>query len=895
MIKRISLRFLLILFTLTALSACGETSEAETETIPDVLIEDVQSILAENGFPTVRNGKYFYSGGAVYHGGMQTRVCRTERGVYTAFAKSFLEGDYVQPFYVAKLDHENNVSLLYYGEFPADDNEVCINLAQDTNGDIWVTTTSIDYDLSAPYLAAYKFDHETDAVTKYERTDAVFSSNQGPSYTTPFFDFENRKIYSFHYAIQENGGYLLEWFTFDMETGVWSPDSVYTVMNIGRHNYSYHFPDGNGGMYYFALRGMFITDPLVEALKIHGDHRIVTDQLTLFHIPDLTSSDNITYTIIQEPYSERGDEGIWSVAQHNTGGDAFMDANGYLHLNYLYYKFATTDAHPDLDPDVQYRHAIFDGMECIFNEELTFQDPDNLNYKPCLMQSTDGTLYMIVAKQHTKPISLEIYRAGDALGKTWSLVKEYTLQDGLHTSGFSISCVRDGSIQDDIVTCFMYGYYQDEKMPYIFDLSLTDYSITEPVGIFEGFALRFDDWFNNRTYNSGHQTKIVRTETGTYAAFVYNFNGYLAEEYFHIVKIGDDGNSDLLYSGSYSSMQDKYLTMQRLPDGRISVTPPTGNILYTVDPTTDKVEEHEIGPYVKGYAKLQQADFVVHPETGSVHLNYIYSPFVSSVTALPLDPDTTAFPDDTYQKYYTNRKTDGTFGKAYTLSDGKGGTYIVATQKTACADLADRLTYMGHTKEIEDTITLFHIPSSSDEKTMHFADVVLPYEAEGDKGIWSVINVADNGDVFLDSAGKLHILYTYYLFDYDDADRRENPALINETFKQYHAVYEGTNLVSLTEVEAEGLTYQSFLRMTETADGALYLLACTPRDSGTRLEVYREDGIGWVLQEAKELGTFTAESFSVTAPRGGSVRDNTVGCLLYAMDNDVYYTTVSFE
>ena len=93
----------------------------------------------------------------------------------------------------------------------------------------------------------------------------------------------------------------------------------------------------------------------------------------------------------------------------------------------------------------------------------------------------------------------------------------------------------------------MYGYYQNEKMPYIFDLSLKDYSITVLVGLFEGFSLRFDDWFNNRTYNSGHQNKIVRTEEGTYAAFVYNFNGDLAAEYFHIIKIEDDGSLNTAY------------------------------------------------------------------------------------------------------------------------------------------------------------------------------------------------------------------------------------------------------------------------------------------------------------------------------------------------------------
>ena len=72
----------------------GDTTTAvsDTPTEPEfadanhkITISDVESILVENGLRT--NINKWNADGGVWHGGMQMRVCHTERGTYCAFKK----------------------------------------------------------------------------------------------------------------------------------------------------------------------------------------------------------------------------------------------------------------------------------------------------------------------------------------------------------------------------------------------------------------------------------------------------------------------------------------------------------------------------------------------------------------------------------------------------------------------------------------------------------------------------------------------------------------------------------------------------------------------------------------------------------------------------------------
>ena len=147
----------------------------------------------------------------------------------------------------------------------------------------------------------------------------------------------------------------------------------------------------------------------------------------------------------------------------------------------------------------------------------------------------------------------------------------------------------------------------------------------------------------------------------------------------------------------------------------------------------------------------------------------------------------------------------------------------------------------------------------------------------------------------MDADGKLHVFYTHYQMDLDDMDVRDNAERIANTTKHYHAVYNGLELVSVEELAIDGLTEKSAIRAVTTTDGTLYLLICNIGEEGAKIDVYFETENGWALTQTKTLGEFTAESFSISSPRGGSVQDNVIDCIIYAADNDVYYTSVIFE
>ena len=202
---------------------------------------------------------------------------------------------------------------------------------------------------------------------------------------------------------------------------------------------------------------------------------------------------------------------------------------------------------------------------------------------------------------------------------------------------------------------------------------------------------------------------------------------------------------------------------------------------------------------------------------------------------------------------------------------------------------------------------LFYIPDISEIGEIKCAEVCPPHESEGQDGIWSVAKVKD---VYLDSDGKLNILYAYYHFDFDDGDRKNNPELITSTLKHCIAVYDGVEQVSLTEL-ALGLSQNDSVRFAETADGTVYLVSCNlqrdtsrlgyddkymrygiyPEGGEAKISVYGETDDGFALVSEKVLGDFAAEGFFVS----NSAQGDCVDCLVYASDNDVYYVNIDFE
>ena len=320
----------------------------------------------------------------------------------------------------------------------------------------------------------------------------------------------------------------------------------------------------------------------------------------------------------------------------------------------------------------------------------------------------------------------------------------------------------------------------------------------------------------------------------------------------------------------------------------IYVSLPTGNTLYVIDPATDEVRLCETGSHTGIFDQIGQMEYICDKEGEPAYI--LTSNYNFSITGYGFDPENVTMLIKGLKMYKLDADVDGNYVKVYMLSDGKGGAYMVGTREIWKNDLDGKLVYENVAEGINDSLMLFYIPDLSDGKTINCTDISLPYEAEGGDGIWSVVNAAENGDVYLDADGNLHVFYTYYHYDHDYEDAAKNAELMADTLKHYHAVYKDGVLVSSEELGIDALTDKSYVRMVETADGSMYLMVCEIGGDSTKIDVYCEADGGWALAMSENLGDFTAESFSISPVCG-----DTVDCLVYAADNDVYYTSVSFK
>ncbi|MBR5453962.1 MAG: hypothetical protein IKV54_07775 [Clostridia bacterium] len=885
-----------------AVTTAPEDTPEESPAAHEITVSELDSMLVSNGNKTNVN-RWFSA--LSYHGGQQMRVCHTERGSYAAFAKDFGDADGVQKFYVVKVDGDGRASLLHYGEFPYDDAEITVNIGQDKSGDIIVTAAS---DSVHTVLV---FDQGNDKVTEYSM-NPDFKAENRLAYSQTMFDFENGMLYVFNVCgsgttVDTVGDAIIEWYSFDLEAKEWSEDSVMIrIGDVGRHAYFSPMPDGKGGAYIVGSRNEYAVIATDRFSLASEKGNYLWDRLAIFCIPDLSDGENVEYVTVQEEDGSRGLEGIWSGVSASNYGDVFVDASGYIHIAYQYRLVDYAGTNGDLDDQLQYRHAIYSGKECIYNEKITLSDEKYLYYKPMIRQSTDGQLHMIAAKIHGNSIDLEFYRAEDELGKEWKYEKTHTIE-GVSSPSLSLSAVRDGSTQDNVLSGFYYRTYYTEygipngyTTPHTFEISLDDYSVTEPIYLLEGFDIMLDWRHDKRVPSSFGQTQTVTMENGIYAAFVYNYDQKNGTEQFYITKTDGEGNTTVLLSDSYESEQDKYLTMTAGADGIIYVCPPTGRTLYTVDTSTDEVAFHQLTPIVTKNLIPRQTSVIIDPVSGEKYTVSVLFDGTANISKNIIDSEKMTVALKNAVRYTNDRELIGRYNDVTVLGDGKGGAYLVGARTVTRSDLEGMLEYNGHIDSLSDSVMLFYIPGLSEGSEVQCIDVHLPYTDEGVQGIWSSVDVKD---VYLDSNGKLNILYSDCHYDYDDADRRENPELISNTLKYYLAVYDGDKLVSKEELEISGLTEDSSVRIAETEDGTVYLVSANlqtsyylvslgiyPEGKDARIDVYCKAENGWVIAASRTFTGFAAEGFFIS----GSGND-VIDCLLYTSNEDVCHADITFS
>ncbi|MGN1073430.1 MAG: hypothetical protein ACI4QB_00435, partial [Eubacteriales bacterium] len=160
----------------------------------------------------------------------------------------------------------------------------------------------------------------------------------------------------------------------------------------------------------------------------------------------------------------------------NTGGtSALWDRYGFLHLLYRVRMYPASAIHGDTG-EIYLGHAVFRDGARLFDRRVGLTYPmqgERRVYDPSmpsgyctrLVQAPDGSLYLIALPTSGYAGStfdtLELWRADDALGKTWSKVAEKKLLtstdtmaiDGLAVTGTHTGC---GSTLPDGVVGVLY-------------------------------------------------------------------------------------------------------------------------------------------------------------------------------------------------------------------------------------------------------------------------------------------------------------------------------------------------------------------------------------------------------------------------------------------------------
>ena len=404
--------------------------------------------------------------------------------------------------------------------------------------------------------------------------------------------------------------------------------------------------------------------------------------------------------------------------------------------------------------------------------------------------------------------------------------------------------------------------------------------------------------------DSGNQ--IIRTADAAYSAFVYNYAHREETEYFCILKTPDGGETSLLWTGSFNSVQDRNLTMSLSDDGIIRVLPPTGNTAVFIDTATDEVTEHTYTIFYPTYEELkpQVNEVVTDSRTGEDYYLTVSRSRYFGMNVRKIDSEKQSVPAKGRILDF-DRDLAGGYTGIYTFGADGGRVFIVGTREISQEQTGGKLTYSGRTQSVKDSLMLFVIDDVAESETVRCIEIEAPYEDEGSGGIWSCVKT---DDAFLDADGKLNVIYTVWRCDFDDADRRENDGVVADSLRVFRAVFDGDSQISKEELRIDGADRETSLRMIRTSDGTEYIAACNlqnsypflrfgiyPEGGEAKVTVYCSTDYGWKPAAEKTLGKYAAEGFALSGPRSGSADSDTVNCIVFTSENDVRILSLAFS
>lgn len=282
------------------------------------------------------------------------------------------------------------------------------------------------------------------------------------------------------------------------------------------------------------------------------------------------------------------------------------------------------------------------------------------------------------------------------------------------------------------------------------------------------------------TMHGGHQTRVVHTNHGMYTVYIESMNNDTRECTFIVTKIVNNEVKILYRNNSpfdaaginifYDSKKDEVYVaavpvIKKYHEG-YKGKEIAWLALYTIDVKTDEVTEYKSEqefeiPQGNGYGYSMP---IVDIENRKIYAIYSSGGTVQGYFAwFTFDMETKK-----WQEGCVTAPIDVRYGCFYCYADGKGGAYFVGERNMPVGAFPElkvegKYEYANYTW---DKLCLFYIP---DMTKPEFQKVVVHDvdTSEGDKGIWLNICHNQNGDVYIDSKGRMHILYTTLRINYN--------------------------------------------------------------------------------------------------------------------------------
>jgi hypothetical protein len=388
--------------------------------------------------------------------------------------------------------------------------------------------------------------------------------------------------------------------------------------------------------------------------------------------------------------------------------------------------------------------------------------------------------------------------------------------------------------------------------------------------------------------HGGTQTRICRTSHGSYAAFLGKDAG--GEVVIHLVRIRD-GRPERLASLPTSLRGANGVQVVCDADQEVYVVAP-GTVYsdgkeravltaYHVDRDTGATTEYRATvPFGSGRGFGYGVTFLDLPRR-AIYALYSGGDAPGYLAWVRFDLDARRWADEAVVAEMPFRHC-----YSYGFSDGAGGTLILSERdiKVETAGIAPGDPgWDGHANYVWDELRVFHFPDL--KRPEHRAVDVEAAVYDKPAGLYPNVQNNFGGDTFIDSKGRMHVLY-----------RSTDNNRTNGSFNRQVVLDP-----SLRVVSNDLLPFQegASMRMFQSKAGRHHI-AAIPYDQPARIQAWGAvdaEGLRYELMTERRLGEGVRPSYAglvLSSPRDGSIQDDVVDAL-FPSGHDFHHFSIRLK